>query len=69
MVYGLQSAKEVLGFAENGEEPWGIFVDHYGEDKLLPLDTDAFELVGDWDETLHFSKVAHSDLLERWTEL
>lgn len=47
VLYSLQAAEEVLSLAEDGEEPRGISINHYAEDKLLSLSTDPFELV--WD--------------------
>lgn len=45
VLYSLQAAEEVLGLAEDGDEPSGISINHDAEDKLLPLGTDPFELV------------------------
>lgn len=47
VLYSLQATKEFFGLAENGKEPRGVSVNHDVKDKLLPLDTDTFELV--WD--------------------
>lgn len=47
MLCSLQAGKEVLGLAEDGEEPRGISINHDAEDELLPLGTDPLELV--WD--------------------
>lgn len=69
MLYSLQAAKEVLSLAEDGEEPRGISINHDAEDKLLPLGTDPFELVWDWDEPLHLPEIAGSHLLKWRTEL
>jgi len=68
-LHGLQAAEEVLGFAEYGEEPGRIPVNHDAEDKLLPLGADSLELVRDGDEPLHLPEVARSHFLEGRTEL
>lgn len=68
-MHGLQAAKEILGFPEDGEEPKGIPVNHDAEDRLLPLSADAFELVRYGDEPLHFPEVACSYLLKGRTKL
>lgn len=65
----LEAAKEVLSLAEDGEETRGISIDHDAENKLLPLGTDPFELVWDWDEPLHLPEIACSHLLKWGTEL
>ena len=69
MLYSLQAAKEVLGLAEDGEEPGGVSINHDAEDRLLPLGTDPLELVWDRDEPLHLPEIACSHFLERRTEL
>lgn len=47
VLYSLQATKEVFSLAENGNKPRGVSVNHDVKDKLLPLDTDSFELVRD----------------------
>lgn len=69
MLYSLQATEEVLCFAEDGEEPRGIPINHDTEDELLPLGTDPFELVWNRDEALHLPEIACSHLLKWWTEL
>lgn len=69
MLYSLQAAKEVLSFAEDGEEPRGISINHDAEDNLLPLGGDPLELVWDRDEPLHLPEIACSHLLKWRTEL
>lgn len=69
VLYSLQTTEEVLGLAEDGEEPRGVPIDHDAEDKLLPLGADPFELVWYRDEPLHLPEIARSHFLKRRTEL
>lgn len=65
----LQTAKEVLGLAEDGKEPRGISINHNTEDKLLPLGADPFKLAWNRDEPLHLLEIARLHLFKRRTEL
>lgn len=66
MLNSLQTAKEVLGLAEDGKEPRGISINHTTENKL---GADPFKLAWNRNEPLHLLEIARLHLFKWRTEL
>lgn len=71
VLYLLESAKQLLGVAVDGDEGSGVVVNHGGEYRLRPLVAlvHSSELIRDADEALQLSVVPHTQLLTHRPEL